>query len=408
MAGNGPLAGVRVIDVSSVLMGPYATQMLGDLGADVIKVESPDGDSTRKIGPMGDKRLGPLFLGLNRNKRSIVLDLKQPEGRAALLKLVEDADVLAYNVRPQAMQRLGLGYEELAAINPKLIYVGMFGFSQRGRYAPQAAFDDLIQAASALPIAVAEITSSIPRYVPINIADRSVGLYAFGVICAALYAREQTGKGQRVDVPMFETMVPHIMGDHLFGQTFVPAKGGFGYPRLMSQERRPYQTKDGFVCCLIYHDHHWRAFLSAIGQPDLYDSDPRFENITTRTENITELYGMVSDEMRKRTTAEWAELLREADVPVFPMHTFETLMDDQHLRDIGFFGEADHPAAGRIRTMAVPSEWSGTVPRNTALAPELGQHSAEVLAEAGYAAGDIERLMKAGVTKAPVRKTTTN
>lgn len=401
MAGSGPLSGVRVVDITSVLMGPSATQMLGDLGADIIKVESPEGDSTRKIGPMGDQKLGPLYLGLNRNKRSIVLDLKRTEGRAALLKLARDADVLAYNVRPQAMQRLGLGYEQLAEVNPKLIYAGMFGFSQRGRYAAQAAFDDLIQAASGLPLAVAEGTNGIPRYVPITIADRSVGLYAFGVICAALYARQQTGRGQRVDIPMFETMVPYILGDHLFGQTYVPAKGGFGYPRLLSQERRPYQTKDGYVCCLIYHDHHWRTFLGATGQPDLYDADPRFANITTRTEHITDLYGMVSDEMLKRTTAEWTELLRDADVPVFPMHSFETLMDDQHLSDIGFFGEADHPAAGRIRTMAVPSEWSDTVPHNDRHAPQLGEHSTEVLAEAGYSDAEIEQLLNARVTQTP-------
>ena len=398
---TGPLAGVRVIDMCSVMMGPYATQMLGDLGADVIKVESPEGDSTRKIGPMGGQKLGPLFLGLNRNKRSVVLDLKKPEGRAALLKLAEAADVLAYNVRPAAMQRLGLGYEALATVNPRLIYAGMFGFSQRGRYAPKPAFDDLIQAASALPLAVANTTGGIPRYVPFNVADRSVGLYAFGIIASALYARERTGIGQRVDVPMFETMVPHVMGDHLFGETFVPAKGGFGYPRLMSQERRPYATSNGFVCCLIYHDRHWRAFLKVIGKPDLFDTDPRFATITTRTEHITELYGMVSDEMSRRSTAEWAELLKDADIPVFPMHTFESLLQDEHLGDIGFFGETDHPIAGRIRTMAVPSEWFGTPPSNMTHAPALGQHSAEVLAEAGYLKSEIDDLLKAGVTAAP-------
>jgi crotonobetainyl-CoA:carnitine CoA-transferase CaiB-like acyl-CoA transferase len=401
MARGGPLSGVRVIDVTAVLMGPSATQMLGDLGADVIKVESPQGDSTRKIGPMGEKKLGPLFLNLNRNKRSVVLDLKQPQGRAALIKLAEGADVLAYNVRPQAMQRLGLGYEQLAAVNPRLIYAGMFGFSQRGRYAPQAAFDDLIQAACGLPLAVAEGTGGIPRYVPVTIADRSVGLYAFGVICAALYAREQTGRGQRVDIPMFETMVPYVLGDHLFGHTYLPPQGGFGYPRLLSPERRPYETKDGFVCCLIYHDHHWRAFLEAIGKGELLESDPRLATITTRTTHITELYGMVAEEMRKRTTAEWAELLREADIPVFPAHTFDSLMDDPHLADIGFFGEMDHPGAGRIRTMAVPSEWSDTAPDTLEPAPRLGEHSAEILKEIGFSDGEIAAMAATGATQIP-------
>ncbi len=398
---TGALAGVKVVDITAVFMGPSATQMMGDLGADVIKVEPPTGDSTRGIGPCGNEKMGPLFLGLNRNKRSIVLDLKSPQGREALLRLVADADVLAYNVRPQAMQRLGLDYETLAQINPRLVYVGMFGFSQRGRYAPQAAFDDLIQAATGLPQAVAIGTGDIPRYLPLTIADRSVGLYAFGVICAALYARASTGRGQRVDVPMFETMVPYVMGDHLYGETFVPAKGGFGYPRLLSPERRPYRTRDGHVCCLIYHDHHWRAFLKVIGKPGLYDTDPRFADITTRTAHITELYGMVSDELARRTTEEWQVLLKEADIPVFPMHTFESLLDDPHLNDIGFFSESDHPAVGRIREMAVPSEWHGTPPSQRRHAPALGEHSREVLREAGYNEADIDSLMASGASREP-------
>jgi crotonobetainyl-CoA:carnitine CoA-transferase CaiB-like acyl-CoA transferase len=395
---TGPLAGVKVVDLTTVVMGPSATQMLADLGADVVKVESPTGDSTRGIGPCGDKKMGPLFLGLNRNKRSVVLDLKSPAGLEALLRLVKSADVLAYNVRPQAMQRLGLDYESLAKINPRLVYVGMFGFSQRGRYAPEPAFDDMIQAATGLPQAVAMGSGDIPRYLPITIADRSVGLYAFGVISAALYAQAHTGKGQRVDVPMFETMVPYVMGDHLYGKTFIPAKGGFGYPRLLSPERRPYTTRDGSVCCLIYHDHHWRAFLKVIGKPELYDTDPRFANITTRTAHITELYAMVSDEMAKRTTDEWRTLLKDVDIPVFPMHTFESLLEDPHLSDIGFFTESEHPAVGRIREMAVPSEWHGTPPMHRSHAPSLGEHSREVLREAGYDDAAIEALMSAGVS----------
>lgn len=395
----GPLAGVKVVDITSVFMGPSATQMLADLGADVIKVEPPGGDSTRAIGPCGDRKLGPLFLGLNRNKRSIVLDLKAPAGREALLRLATEADVLAYNVRPQAMERLGLGYDTLAQLNPRLVYVGMFGFSQRGRYAPQAAFDDLIQAATGLPQAVAAGTGGLPRYLPITIADRSVGLYAFGVISAALYAQARTGKGQRVDVPMFETMVPYVMGDHLYGETFVPPQGGFGYPRLLSPERRPYRTLDGHVCCLIYHDHHWRTFLKVIGRPELYDSDPRFASITTRTAHITELYALVSDEMAKRTTEEWRTLLEEADIPVFPMHTFASLLDDPHLDDIGFFRETEHPAVGRIREMAVPSEWHGTPPLRRRHAPSLGEHSREILREAGYDDAAIDALVAAGISR---------
>lgn len=396
---GGPLAGVRVIDITTVFMGPAATQMLADLGADVIKVESPGGDVVRGIGPQGAQKMGPLFLGLNRNKRSIALDLKTPDGRAALLDLARTADVLTYNVRPQAMQRLGLDYDTLAALNPRLIYVGMFGFSERGRYAGSAAFDDLIQAACALPQAMAMASGDIPRYLPITIADRSVGLYAFGVISAALYARERSGTGQRVDVPMFETMVPQVLGDHLYGQTFVPAQGGFGYPRLLSPERRPYATRDGHVCCLIYTDAQWRAFLSAIGQPGLYDSDPRFANITERTRHIDALYGMVSDEIARRSTAELQALLAGTDIPVFPMHTFDSLLEDPHLADIGFFSETEHPHVGRIRQMAVPSEWSGTPPAPPTPAPRIGEHSREVLREIGYDETRIDALLASGAAR---------
>ena len=395
-AERGPLSGVRVIDITTIFMGPSATQFLGDLGADVVKIESPEGDVVRGIGPQGKARMGPLFLAMNRNKRSVALDLKTADGLAALKDLVRNADVLTYNVRPQAMQRLGLDYETLAALNPRLIYVGMFGFSQRGRHAASAAFDDLIQAACALPEAMARASGDIPRYLPITIADRSVGLYAFGVISAALYGRERTGCGQRVDVPMFETMVPQVLGDHLYGHTFVPPQGDFGYPRLLSPERRPYQTRDGYVCCLIYTDAQWKAFLEATGQADLLNTDPRFANIAVRTQHITALYAMVSDEIARRTTAEMQSLLAGTDIPVFPMHTFDSLLEDDHLRDIGFFTEVDHPAVGRIRQMAVPSEWSGTPPGPPTPAPRIGQHSRELLREVGYDDARIDALVANG------------
>ncbi|MEO6626210.1 MAG: CoA transferase [Burkholderiaceae bacterium] len=393
---RGPLSGVRVVDVTSIFMGPSATQMLGDLGAVVIKVEAPGGDIIRAIGPQGHQKMGPLFLAMNRNKRSIVLNLKTEGGRAALLDLARSADVLAYNVRPQAMQRLGLDYETLSALNPRLIYAGMFGFSQRGRYAARAAFDDLIQAACAFPQAMAQASGGIPRYLPVTIADRTVGLYAFGVISAALFGREKTGRGQRVDIPMFETMVPQVLGDHLFGRTFVPAQGDFGYARLLSPERRPYKTRDGYVCCLIYTDANWKGFLKAIGKAELFESDPRMHSVSTRTQHITALYGMVSDEIGRHTTAELDTLLEGSDIPVFPMHTFDSLLQDPHLDDIDFFSEIDHPALGGIVQMAVPSEWSDTPPGQPTPAPCLGQHSRAVLREAGYADARIDALVAQG------------
>ena len=361
---SGPLTGLRVLDLTAVLMGPSATQLLADLGADVVKIETPDGDSTRRIGPGGDERMGPIFLGANRNKRSVMLDLKSTEGRAAFMKLAERADVLTCNVRPAAMARLGLTYEDVSAVNPRIIYVSMIGFSQRGRYARSPAFDDLIQAAVGVPNAMAAVGGEA-RYVPMNIMDRSVGLYAFGVIGAALYARERTGVGQRVDVPMFETMVPYYLGDHFYGGKFVPARGEFGYPRILAKSRKPHRTKDGFVSCTIYHDHHWRAFTEVIGKPEWLQNDPRLATMATRIAHADDVEKLVETELAKRTTAEWAELLKKADIPVFPVHTFETLLEDPHLQDIGFFREEAHPTAGVIRACCrAPNRWPGSPRRS--------------------------------------------
>ncbi|MET4575950.1 crotonobetainyl-CoA:carnitine CoA-transferase CaiB-like acyl-CoA transferase [Ottowia thiooxydans] len=398
VAPTGPLAGVRVIDITAVMMGPWATQMLADLGADVIKVEPPKGDSTRRTGPAGEQLLGPLFLGANRNKRSIVLDLKAPEGVEALLRLVEGADVLTYNVRPAAMKRLGLTYERLAEVNPRLIYVGLFGFSQSGRYAAEPAFDDLIQSAMGLPNIVAAHTGQEPRYVPFNLADRSVGLYAFGVIASALYARTQTGQGQRIDVPMFETMVPAILGDHLYGKRFDPARGEAGYPRLLSRARKPFRTRDAYVCCLIYHEHHWTAFLEVIGKSEMMKTDPRLASIATRMENIDSLNEFVAGELAQKTTAEWQALLKAADIPVFPVHTFDSLLEDPHLRDIEFFRTENHPTVGPVFETAVPSEWHGTPPGGYMPAPSLGQHSAELLKGVGYSEAEVASLLARGIS----------
>lgn len=397
---SGPLSGVKVLDLTTVFMGPSCTQLLADLGADVIKVEAPSGDSTRSIGPCGDLGLGPLFLGLNRNKRSVVIDLKQPEGVAALMRLAKEADVFTTNVRPAAMRRLGVGYEQLSAINPRLIYASMVGFSQRGPYAGKAAFDDMIQAATGLPSVMAESTGDVPRYLPITIADRSVGLYAFGVICAALHARNTTGVGQSVDIPMFETMIPYVLGDHLYGRTFVPEKGGYGYPRLMTRHRRPYKTKDGYVCCLIYTDRHWALFLDVIGKGELMKTDPRFRDIRSRTQAIDELYQLVSDELEKRTTGEWREVLPENEIPIFPMHTFDTLLEDEHLASTGFFQETEHPVVGKILETAVPSEWSGTPPVRQRPVPALGEHTVEVLSQSGFSKTEIDSLLASGAVRA--------
>ena len=272
----GPLKGIKVIDMTTVLMGPYATQMLGDYGADVIKVESHDGDVTRQIGPTRHPGMGPVFLNTNRNKRSICLDLKKPAGREAVLRLIKSADVLVYNVRPQAMARLNLGYDVVSEINPRLIYAGVFGFGQDGPYAAKPAYDDLIQGATALPALMAQTADGVPRYVPNALVDRIVGLTAVGAISASLVDRNRTGRGQRVDIPMFETMAGFVMGDHMGGLTYEPPLDKGGYARHLSPDRRPYRTSDGYICVIVYNDTE-RPVRLRIFHPDGDGSHPEQE-----------------------------------------------------------------------------------------------------------------------------------
>lgn len=400
---GGPLEGVCVIDMTTVLMGPYATQILGDMGADVIKVEAPEGDATRKLGPMRSPGMGPLFINANRSKRSIVLDLKKPSGHAALLRLIKSTDVLLYNVRPQAMARLNLSYEDVAAVNPRIIYVGTYGFGQNGPYAARAAYDDLIQGAAGLPTLIMEAGTDVPRYVPCTIADRTTGLSAVNAIAAALYYRERTGEGQSIGIPMFETMVQFVLGDHLGGLTFDPPEGPPGYARLLAKERRPFATKDGYICTLIYNDKQWKNFFALIGQPELFDNDPRFADLASRTRHINALYKLVAEILATRTAAEWLIALDRADIPVMPLHSVASLLDDPHLKAIGFFEMVDHPTEGRVRSMAVPSTWSKSQPQVTRFAPRLGEHSVEVLHEAGFADREIAAMLAEQATVSPER-----
>lgn len=388
--GAGPLADVRILDLTTVMMGPSATQSLAELGADVIKIESSAGDPIRQIGPGRDPGMGGLFLNANAGKRSVVLDLKQPAGRDALLKLAATCEVLIYNVRPKAMERLGLSYEDVAKAKPDIIYAGLLGFGQDGPYAARPAYDDLIQGAALIPSLVAEAGDGTPRYMPSAIADRVVGLAAVSAICAALYHRLRTGEGQRVDIPMFETMVNFIFADHLGGLTFDPPLDSGGYPRLLAPQRRPYRTRDGYVCCLLYNDKQWRAFYEAIGESDRWASDPRVQSMGTRNEHIADLYAEVSDIFTTRTTAEWTALLEEADIPVMPYHDRRTIFDDPHLNAIDFFRHDEHPTEGAIRTMRPATTWSRTQPGHVRHAPRKGADTIEVLREAGLSEAEIK------------------
>jgi crotonobetainyl-CoA:carnitine CoA-transferase CaiB-like acyl-CoA transferase len=396
--GTGPLQGVRIVDLTSMGMGPYATQILADLGADVIKVESPDGDAVRRVAPMRHPGMGAGFLTLNRNKRSAVLDLKQPDGLAAFIELLKGADVLVYNVRPAAMARLGLDYDSVAAVNPQLVYCGLYGFGQDGPYGEKPAYDDMIQGLSALPSLFAQAGEGPPRYVPMAIADQAVGLVGVYAVMGGLLARQRTGRGQAVDVPMFENMAQFVMTLHTGGATFDPPVGPTGFQRHLAPERRPFATADGFICMLLYTDMQWRRFFELIGRPELRD-DARFAGVTERGRNVGPLYAMAAEAFAARTTAEWMPLLEAADIPAMPLHTLDSLLEDPHLAEVGFFEWVDHPTEGRIRTMAVPTRWSDTPTRVRRQAPGLGEHSVEVLREAGLSAERIEQLLAAGAVR---------
>ena len=396
----GPLSGITVVDMTTVLMGPYATQMLGDYGADVIKIETLDGDVTRQIGPTRHAGMGPVFLNTNRSKRSLCLDLKKPAGRDAALRLISTADVLVYNVRPQAMARLRLGYDVVSELNPRLIYAGVFGFGQDGPYAAKPAYDDLIQGGSALAHLMAVGGDDTPRYVPNALVDRIVGLTAVGAICASLVHRDRTGRGQRLDIPMFETMAGFVMGDHLGGLTYDPPLDKGGYARHLSRDRRPYKTSDGFICVIVYNDKQWNSFFEATGRTDLR-ADPRFASFAGRAVNIDRVYAELARIFETKTTAEWTDLLDKADVPVMPMHDLESILQDPHLVATDFFPLIDHPTEGRIRNMKVSATWSETVAEPTRLAPRLNQHGPEILREAGFSTEEIAALVRDGVTRPP-------
>jgi crotonobetainyl-CoA:carnitine CoA-transferase CaiB-like acyl-CoA transferase len=398
----GPLDGVRVLDLTTVVMGPYATQILADFGADVVKLEPPEGDIMRHNKPFRHAAMGHIFLNANRNKRSIVLDLKQPAAREACLAIAKGADVMVYNIRPQAMARLKLSYEEVRAVNPRILYVGAFGYSQRGPYAAKAAYDDLIQGAAGLPWLLKEAGAESPRYAPATIADRSVGLHVVNAVCAALYRREKTGQGQRVDVPMFESLLQTVLGEHMGGYTFEPEPGemraDLGYARMLAKERRPYETRDGYVCVLVYNDKQWRAFFELIGRPDLL-SDPHFATQAARSQHFDEAYALVAQAMKTRTTDKWIAALEGADIPVQRMNTLRDIVEDPHLAAIGYFKSVEHPSEGRIKSMAVPSEWSESRPEYRRHAPRLGEHTREVLREAGLAEAAIEGLIASGAAR---------
>ena len=396
----GPLAGVRVVDMTTVIMGPYATQILADYGADVVKIEPPSGDVMRHGGAMRNPGMGALFLQLNRNKRSVALDVKRQEGRAALLRLCETADLFVHNVRPAGMRRAKLGEDELRAVNPGIVYASLVGYGQSGPYAPLPAYDDLFQGRVGIAALNGAVSGMEPHYVPLTLVDRVVGLNAAHMLLAALFHRARSGEGQAVELPMLETMAQFVLGDHLGGRSFLPPLGDVGYSRLTTPHRRPYKTRDGYVCTLVYTDAQWRAFYRAIGRSDEeFAADPRLRTQASRAQHFDALYALVGEELAQKTTAEWLTILEAHDIPVGPLNDLDRLIDDPHLAEVGFFHDIEHPTEGAVRMLGIPSTWSATQPQIRRPTPNLGEHSEEVLREAGFSVQEIERLAAAGVLK---------
>lgn len=391
----GTLDGVRVVDMTAALSGPVATQLLGDMGADVIKIEPPEGDSIRAMGPARHADMGAIFLHTNRSKRSLVLDLKLPEARDAVLRLARSADVLVTNTRPKALARLGLAYPQLKAQNESLIYVGIVGYGGGGPYADKPAYDDLIQAAAGIPSLHAP--GDAARYAPIALADRMTGVFAANAVLGALFHRAKTGEGQYVEVPMFETVVSLVLADHMAGLTFEPALGPPVFQRYASI-RRPFPTRDGFVCLMVLTDKQWRTFFSTVGRDDVME-DGRFQSMADRTVHLEDLYALVADILLERGTDEWVTRFEQADIPVARLETIESLMRDPHLAASGFIGVQQHPSEGAIRSMACPSRWSATQPAAFRPTPRLGEHSREVLREAGFSNAEIDTMFKTGATQ---------
>ncbi|MCX7283538.1 MAG: CoA transferase [Novosphingobium sp.] len=392
--GKGPLAGVRVLDLTSVLMGPYATQIFADLGADVIKIEGPAGDTTRAIPPGPDARRGAMFLNVNRGKRSLALDLKQVAARDAVLRLAEGADVFIHSMRAQAIARLGLDYAALRAANPKIIYANLYGYGRNGPYRDYPAYDDIVQAASGVVDLQARLSGGEPTYVANVIADKVSGLTGAYAVIAALFARERSGIGQEVEVPMFETMVSFASVEHLCGALFDPPQGPPEYPRATSPSRRPYRTADGHVGVMIYNDKQWQAFFRELGNPP-WSQDPMFANLRSRTENIGEVLASVARELAMRTTAEWMDLFRRAEIPATPIASLDQLLHDPHLVETGFWQERE-TEAGTLRYPGIPTTFSETPGAIGDPGPVLGADTMAVLAEAGLAPDEIDALVASG------------
>ncbi|WP_313393933.1 CoA transferase [Sphingobium yanoikuyae] len=377
---KGPLAGIRVVDLTAMVFGPYATQIMADMGADVIKIEPPAGDATRYINAGPTPELGGVFTNVNRGKRSLVLDLRQEADKATLRALIATADVFIHSMRGKAIAKLGFDYQAVKAIRPDIVYTNCYGYSRRGPDGDKPAYDDTIQAECGIPH-LQQLMTGKPDFMATIIADKVAGLTGLYATMMALFHRERTGEGQEVEVSMFETMASFMLTEHASGMLFEPPLGPAHYHRVVARNRKPYATKDGHVAALVYNDKHWNAFVAAVNPPWATEE---FGTLAKRAKQIDRVYGLLGGTFAERTTQEWLELLEALHIPAAPLRTTDELFDNAHLNAIGFFETVETPQ-GPVRFPGVPTWFSQTPGRVAAGAPELGAHSREVLDELGVA-----------------------
>jgi crotonobetainyl-CoA:carnitine CoA-transferase CaiB-like acyl-CoA transferase len=391
------LRGIKIIDLTTIVLGPYATQILGDLGADVIKVEPPEGDLYRAARPGRSDSMGAPYMAINRNKRSIVVDLKQKEGQAVVRRLAKDADVVVHNMRAKSAAKLGLSYEVLKQDNPKLVYCFSSGFGSEGPMADAPAYDDIIQGVSGLA-ALNRDSTGAPRYLPTIVGDKVSGLHLALAILAGIVQRDRTGEGAAIEAPMFESMVSFIMAEHIGAKAFVPPMGNAGYARLLAPDRNPFPTRDGFIAMLPYSTVHWRKFFEAVGRDDLAKADWVCEP-AKRSARIDELYRTIAGITPEKTTAEWLTLLKGLDVPCAPVNSLDELFDEEHLKAVDFFQDMAHPTEGALRIARTPFRVAGANPAPDRPPPNLGDSTDAVLTAAGYSADEITRMREKGIVK---------
>lgn len=386
------LDGVRIVDLTTVVLGPYATQILGDLGADVIKVEPIDGDVFRAVRPGRSTSMGAGFLNCNRNKRSLAIDLRDEEATAALYRLIATADVVVHNMRPKSARKLGIAFEQLVEINPALVYCYACGFGQEGPLADEPAYDDTIQAVSGFAYLNANANGD-PTFIRTIVADKVGGLHLTISVLAALASRDRAeGKPLCIETPMFESMVSFLLVEQLAGMSFQPPLGGIGYDRLLSPYRKPFKTRDGFISIIPYTAAHWITFLRLIGREDLVD-DPRVTDGAKRSRSIDMLYALIEQATPDRSTDEWIQALSAKGVPCAHVNRVEDLFDNEHLKAVGMFRTEHHPQEGSLLAVRSPFRVPDQLGEEDRPAPPLGEHSREILRQAGLGEAEIDALV---------------